>query len=189
MAKLNDKLCLFNLGLMNRISVMNAGELWDFLLSDMKRLDELKPPNTRAASLYLYGYCHSFENFKRCFDEEVRDYFEGVIFGTCMDFCFEGKKITLDKIVADAFLDHSDSCDVRISDDFMPPVDDDSEIAYHKEYFHLLEPQHAGHIINRLQANIENLETNSPDDIEELIKMKEFCENEPDYKIAFIFDT
>lgn len=189
MAKLNDTLCLFNFGLMNKISLMNAGEIWDFLLANRKRLDELKPPNTSAASLYLYGYAHSFENFKRCFDDEVKEYFEGVVFSTCMDFCFEGKQVVLDKKGASAFLDRADSCDVPISEDFMPPVDDDSEVAYHKEYFHLLEPHHVQPIINALEDGIENLETNSPEDIELMKKMKEHCENDQNYKIAFIFDS
>lgn len=188
MAGIKDKLCLFNFGLMKKISVMNADGLWDFLVANQERIKELNPSNNFPASVYIYGYCHSFENFKRCFDDEVEDDFEGLIFSTCTDFCFEGERIVLNEKGAKGFLDRGDSCDAPVSDDFFPPVDEDSDLAYHKKYFHLLEPVQVQSIIKVLEENTEDAENNSPEDIESIKKMKERCESDFDYKVAYIFD-
>lgn len=190
MAKLKDQLCLFNFGLMKRISAMNAGEIWNFLLANQARMEELKPAGRDfPASVYIFGYAHSFENFKRCFDDEVENDFEGLVFSTCIDFCFEGKRIVINQKGAKAFLDRGDSCDAPVSEDFFPPVDDESDVAYHKECFHLLEPVQVESVIKALEENTEDSENNSPEDIESIRKMKKRCERDFDYKVAYIFDV
>jgi len=189
MANLKDKLCLFNFGLMKKISVMNADKIWDFVVANQERMKELySSKDFCPASIYVYGYYHSFEHCKRCFDDDVEEYFEGVVFSTCLDFCFEGKRIVLNEKGAKAFLDRGDSCDAPVSDDFFPPIDEESDRFYHKEYFHLLEPFQVQSIIQALEENVEDPENNSPEDIESIKKMKERCESDFECKVAYIFD-
>lgn len=189
MAKLKDELCLFNFGLMKKISVMNADEIWDFVAANQERMKELySSKDFHPTSVYIYGYYYSFERCKECFDFDVEEDFESVVFSTCLDFCFEGKRIIINEKGAKAFLDRGDSCDVPVSDDFFPPIDEDSDCFYHQIYFHLLEPVQAQSIIKALEDNIEDPENNSPEDIESIKKMKERCENDSNYKIAYIFD-
>jgi hypothetical protein len=86
------------------------------------------------------------------------------------------------------FLDSPNSCDVKISDDFMPPVDEESDMSYHKKYFHLLEPAHLENIIQSLETNFEKLETNTREDIDKIKEWKKFCLESEDFRGAYIYD-
>lgn len=187
MAVLCDRLHLFNTELVKKITAMNDDELWEYLLANTDRIEEIINGHSVAAG-FLYAYPHGTDWFKKHFLKHLEDYREGVIFSVVMDFCFEGGQIRLDPVGMCGFLDHSDSCDVQTSDEIMPPVDEDSEEAWSKKYFHLLEPQHVRLIIKALENNFENQETNTREDIEKIKEMREFCLQNKEYKVAYIFD-
>jgi len=187
-----DKLRLFNLNLVEPIAAMKDDELWNFLLENEERIkvltdrEKIKQPYLK--SIYLYAYPHGLDWFKKKFLEYIEIYREGLIFTTVMDFCFSGEEIYLDAAAKDAFLDSEHSCGVKISEDIMPPVDEDSEEGYHKEYFHLLEPPHVEIIIQAMETNFDKLEKNTREDIDKIKQMKKFCLENEGWNVAYIYD-
>lgn len=188
----NDKLRLFNLNLVEPVTRMNDEELWRFLLDNEEHIKVLTdreiPHEPFPASSFLYAYPHGIDWFKKHFLKHVEDYREGVIFTTVMDFCFKGEQIYLDSQAICGFLDSEASCDVIISEDIMPPVDEESEEGYDKKYFHLLEPAQVEIIIQSLEKNFAELEKNTREDIDKIKEMKKFCLENEGYKVAYIFD-
>jgi hypothetical protein len=188
----NDCLRLFNQKLVQPIVSMNDDELWDFLLANEDKIkfltDSKAEKRPHPASGFLYAYPHGIDWFKKHFLHHVEDYREGVIYTTVIDFCFDGEKVFLDYPAKCGFLDNADSCDVKTSDEIMPPVDEDSEEGYYKKYFHLLEPVHVEHIIEAMEKNFDKLEKNTREDIDKIKRMKNFCLENDGWKVAYIYD-
>ncbi|HEX9961864.1 MAG TPA: hypothetical protein VGB00_13075 [Pyrinomonadaceae bacterium] len=183
----NDSLRLFNTKLVETIASMSDDELWNFVLDNVERAKQYREDGVYLASGFYYGLPGGMEHFRKCFLRAFNDYREGVVFSLVMDFCFEGKKLNLDYWARCGFLDSADSCDVKTCDEVLPPVDEDSEAAYHKEYFHLLEPHHVENIIQAMERNFAKLTINTQEDIDKLKKMKQRCLTDEDYKVVYIY--
>lgn len=184
----NDRLRLFNVKLVNTIRAMNDDELWNFLLESEERIKQLQYPHGHPVSGFLYAYPHGMEHFRKHFLKNIEAYREGVVFSMVMDFCFEGEETKMDYWARCGFLDSADSCEVKTSDEVMPPVDEDSEEAYYSEYFHLLEPHLVENIIQAMERNFDKLTINTRDDINKIKEMKQHCLRNEDYKVAYIYD-
>lgn len=182
----NDQLQLFNRGLFERLPGMNDEELWEFVQSKAELAKERGM--MKIATAVFHAYYYSAKRFRKFFLEEIEEYREGVIFTLILDFCFEGEKIDLDYWARCGHLDSADSCDVLISDEIMPPIDEESDQAYYKEYFHLLEPHHVENIIQSMENNFEKLTVNKRKDIAKIKRMKKFCLKNEGYKVAYIYD-
>lgn len=187
----NDYLRLFNSALVEPIVAMTDEELWNFYLENEERIKYLTDfsdrISTHPATSALYAFPHGIEHFRKHFLKYIEDYREGVIFTTVIDFCFKDERVSLGYYARGGFLDNADSCGVKTSDEIMPPLDEESEEAYHKKYFHLLEPQHLENIIQALETNFAKLEKNTREDIEKIKAMKQFCLENQDYKAAYIY--
>jgi hypothetical protein len=185
----NDRLRLFNVKLIDTIRSLNDDELWNFLLEREDRIKQLQYPGGSPATGFFYAYPHGMEHFRKHFLMHIGGYREGVVFSLVVDFCFEGEPVKMDYWARCGFLDSADSCDVKTSDEIMPPVDEDSEEAYHSEYFHLLEPRHIENIIRAMEKNFDKLTINTREDIDKLKEMKQKCLSDEAYKAAYIYNT
>lgn len=186
-----DMLCLFNLKLCREIARMNDDELWNFLLANEEKIKQFfGPDRTHTTTGALYAYPHGIEHFRKHFLREIENYREGVIFTLTVDFCFEQESmIRLDYWARGGHLDSSDSCDVKTSDEIMPPVKDGTEEAnWAKKYFHLLEPHHVEHIIRAMEDNFDKLTVNTREDIDKITAMKKICLDDG-YKTAYIYSN
>lgn len=183
-----DNLCLFNTKLVKTIASMNDDELWDFALDKTEQISRNREAGKSPATVFFFALPVGMEHFRKFFLECIDDYREGVVFTLVMDFCFEGEKIKLDYWARCGFLDNGDSCDVQTSDEILPPVDEDSDDAYHGEYFHLLEPHHVENIIQSMEKNVDKLTINTREDIDKLKEMKKYCLENEEYKVAYIYD-
>ena len=186
-----DTLRLFNAALVKQIVSMNDEELWNFLLENEERLKFLtdfqnksKPRLTTGA---IFAYPHGIEHFRKHFLSEIEEYREGVIFTLVNDFCFNDERVSLGYYAQGGYLDNADSCDVKNSDEIMPPVDKNSEAAWDKKYFHLLEPHHLENIIQAMEKKFAKLTDNTREDIEKIKAMKQFCLENEGYKAAYIY--
>lgn len=183
----NDRLKLFNQGLLERLPEMNDDQLWEFVQS---KAEFAKQAGMRKiATAVFHAYYHSAKRFREFFLEEIEEYREGVIFTLALDFCLEGEEISLDFWARCGYLDNADSCDVITSDRLMPPIDEDSDQAYYKKYFHLLEPHHVENIIRSMENNFEKLTVNTREDIAKIKQMKQCCLDNENYKVAYIYDV
>ncbi len=188
----NDRLKLFNTELVKTIVVMNSDELWDFLLENEARIKYLTQnnvaPKLQVASGFLYAYPHGMDWFKKHFLNHIENYREGVIYTLVLDFCFNDEAIRLDYWARCGYLDNADSCDVITSDEIMPPVDEDSEEACYRKFFHLLELHHVENIIQAMENNFDKLTDNTQEDINKIKEMKEFCVKNDDFKVIYSYD-
>lgn len=184
----NDNLRLFNTKLVKTITSMDDDEMWNFILEREEQIKQMQYPHGHPACGFFYAYPHGMEHFRKQFLKHIDDYREGVVFSMVIDFCFEGEKIKMDYWARCGFLDSADSCDVKTCDEIMPPIDEDSEEAYHNEYFHLLEPHHVENIIQAMEKNFDNLTVNTREDIDKLKEIKRRCLENKDYKAAYIYD-
>jgi hypothetical protein len=187
-----DRLKLFNTALVPRITAMDDNALWNFLLANEERIKFLTSQELSSSispvSGFFYAYPHGIDWFKKHFLKHVEGYREGVIFTTVMDFCFKDEKVYLDYYARCGYLDNEDSCDVKTSDEIMPPVDERSEEGSYKEYFHLLEPSHVENIIEAMEKNFDKLEKNTREDIDKIKRMKKFCLENEGYNVVYIYD-
>lgn len=188
----NDYLRLFNTALVEPIVSMNDEELWNFLLENQERIKFLSSrdfvDNISPSTGFFYAYPHGVEHFRKRFLKQIEEYREGAIFTLVIDFCFKDEKVWLEYWAQGGYLDNADSCDVKTSDDVMPPVDKESEDAYYGKYFHLLEPQHLENIIQAMEKNFAKLTVNTREDIDKIKAMKQFCLENEGYKAAYIYN-
>jgi hypothetical protein len=185
----NDTLRLFNVKLVEIITSMSDDELWSFALEKAEQVKQNQAAGKYPSTGFFFALPHGMEHFRKVFLREVDDYREGVVFTLVIDFCFEGEEIKMDYWARGGFLDHADSCNVRTSDEIMPPVDEDSEAAYDGEYFHLLEPHQVENIIQAMEKNFDKLTINTQEDIDKLKEMKQRCLTNEEYKVAYIYDS
>lgn len=182
-----DFLRLFNVGLIGKITAMNDDELWNFLVENQDRISKLLE-GSGLASGFLYAYPHGIDWLHKHFTDHVKNYREGVTFALTWDFCFEGENTSITSEGISGLLDHPDSCDVQTSEEILPPIDEDSEYAWRKDFFHLLKPYQAQHIVNGLEENVEELEPNIRENIDKIKSMINHCQENPEYRIAYIFN-
>lgn len=187
-----DTLRLFNTALVKQIVSMSDEELWNFLLENEERLKLLtdfenksKPRLTTGA---IYAYPHGIERLRKHFLRRIEEYREGLVFTLVNDFCFSDEMVYLGYYARGGYLDNADSCDVKTSDEIMPPVDEDSEEGCYKEYFHLLEPHQLENIIRTMKKNLAKLTFNTREDIAKIKAMKKICLENEDYKAAYIYN-
>lgn len=185
-----DTLRLLNTSLVKTISVMDDEELWNFYLENEEWLKFRTEwsNNVHPKTGILYAYRHGIEHFRKHFENEIDEDREGVIYTTVLDFCFGDEKVRLDYWAQGGYLDNADSCNIKTSDEIMPPVDEDSEAGCKSEFFHLLEPHHVANIIRAMEKNIEKTDDITPEKIEQVKAMREHCLNNEGYKIAYIYD-
>ena len=188
----NDKLKVLNTKLIEPIASMNDDELWNFLLENEERIKYLTEQDFNShispESGFLYGYPHGIERLRKLFLRYIEEYREGVVFTMVLDFCLSDEAVYLDYRASGGYLDNADSCDVKTSDDIMPPVDEDSDVGHKKKYFHLLEPVHVENIIRAMEKDYDKMESNSHEDIEKIKIMKEICLENEGYRVIYIYD-
>jgi hypothetical protein len=186
-----DTLQLLNTRQIARIARMNDDELWNFLLENEERIKFLTDFENKSrpypVSGFLYAYPHGIDWFKKHFLKHVEEYREGVIFSTTMDFCFEDETVYLDYWTSGGHLDNQDSCDVKTSDEIMPPVNERSEEGQYKIYFHLLEAVHIENIIRAMEKNFDKLDERTRQSIDRAKEMKKICAENEDYRAAYIY--
>lgn len=186
----NDYLHLFNLSLVEPITTMSDDELWDFILANQHLIKQYNFKDKYPKTGFLYAYPHGIEHFRKCYLRDIEEYREGMIFTLVVDFCFGQESVKLDYWAQSGFLDNADSCDVKTSDEIMPPVDEDSEAAHWAgEYFHLLEPHHLEKIIRAMEKAIDKSTVNTNEDIGKIKAMKGFCLKNDNYKAAYIYSN
>lgn len=187
-----DRLKLFNKKRADKIVSMSDEDLWNFLLENEERVKYLSDfhanPRPHSASGFLYAYPHGIDWFKKHFYEHLEQYREGSIYTIVIDFCFDDESVMLDYWARCGYLDSADSCDVKTSDEIMPPVDDDSEEGYYKIYFHLLETNHVENILAAMERNFDKLTENTRKDINKIKKMHKFCQKNEGFKIIYQYN-
>lgn len=187
-----DQLKLFNTKLVPKVVGMNDAELWDFMLENEERIKLLSDfhndSRPHPASGFLYAYPHGIDWFKKHFLQHLEDYREGVVYTTVLDFCLRDERVALDYWARCGYFDNDDSCDIRTSDEIMPPVDEDSEQGSYKIFFHLLEPRHVENIIEAMEKNFDKLEKNTREDIDKIKRMKEFCLENEGWQVVYIYN-
>jgi hypothetical protein len=185
-----DKLRLFNAALVAPLVSMDDDELWNFLLASEARIKKFHDTKNYPITVVLYMYRLGWEKMEASFWKELEYYRDGLVFTLVVDLCFEGEAVALDYWARCGYLDDADSCDAQTSDDVMPPCDDDyEEGAHYKKYFHLIGPAQLENIIRSMEKNFDKLTENTRTDIAKIKKMKRVCLKNPDYKVAYIYDT
>ena len=183
-----DKIRLFNPKLIEPIVSMTDDEMWQFIVANEERVKEIVNSEAHAISGFLWGYRYGMERIRELFLKDIEYYREGVDFTMIMDFCFKGEPVQLDYWARCGYLDDADSCDAVTSNDIIPEIDEDSDEAFYKEYFHLLELQQVENIIRSMEENFDKLTINTREDIDKIKAMKQFCLENEDYKVAYIYD-
>jgi hypothetical protein len=181
-----DSLRLFNVGLVGKLAAMSDDELWNFLVENQNKISAMLEKGGLASG-FLYAYSHGIDWLHKHFSDRVEDYREGVVFALVWDFCFEGEKTLINNEGMSRFLDHPDSCYIQTSEEILPPIDEDSEYAWRKDFFHLLKPYQAQHIIDGLEENLEELEPDIRGNIDKINLMISRCRKNPEYQIAYVF--
>lgn len=187
----HDRLHLLNTKTVAQIRAMSDDEIWDFLMERFEQIAEWgadrEPTRRSFVTRIFYAAPYGIDHFRKHFLRDMEDYREGMIFSLTMDFGFEGEQIYLDYYGTSGLYDDEVSCSVGDYYSVMPWVDEDSEDAYYKENFALLESPHLEVIIRALETHEAALTKNTRDDINKIIAMKEACEQHEHYKVAYIY--
>ncbi len=184
-----DYLHLLNTKLVKEIVAMSNEELWEFLLS---RIEQIKAvgDNYKFESWLFICLDMSFDLFQKRFLESVEEDFSrtDLNYTLILDFALEGKKIQLDYFGVSGFYDAPDSCNLPTSDGLMPELDEDSDVLQNKKDFYLIEARHLEKIIKTMEANLDKLTVNTPEDLDIIKAMREKCAADENYKVAYIFN-
>ena len=185
----HDRLRLFNLPLIEKILLMTNDEIYQFVLA---RFDEIVFNQTKKSRRYdtigLHFAQISLEEFEKVFRRQLEeDDVNDLNLTLINDFCFESDEIALDFYGTGSFYDDAASCDAIHYSQIMPVLDEDSETDYCEKHFYLLEPPHLDAIITSLENNLAQLSEETRESIYRIKTMKDFCEQNKDYKAAFIY--
>jgi hypothetical protein len=187
-----DRLNLFDRQTAEMIMTLDDAGLWDFLIGKEERIRHftIDDPEMKLhpASGFLYAYPHGVDWLKQHFMRNLEEYREGVVYTLILDFCIDDEPVRLDYLARSGFLDNAESCDVRTSEEIMPPVDEDSEPGQYLVCFHLLEENHVENLIRTMETNAAKLTENTFEDIEKIRRMKYYCLKNPGFNVIYSYD-
>ena len=187
-----DRLNLFDRQTAEKITALDDDGLWEFLIGNEDRIKRftVEDPEMKLnpASGFLYAYPHGVDWLKQHFMRHLEEYRDGVVYTLIIDFCIGDEPVSLDYLARSGFLDNAESCDIRTSEEIMPPVDEDSEPGQYRVCFHLLEENHVDKIIRAMETDPAKLPENALEDVEKIRQMKEFCLNNPGFNVIYSYD-
>lgn len=187
-----DRLKTFNCRLAADLQKMDDDELWSFILSKEAVVKEFQDNKRRLKTAVFYAYGGGPEWYRKHFLRLIEEYRVGVVYTLILDFCLGDEEVELGYWAYSGFLDDPSSCAVKTSKEIMPNLDTDDEEAdffYSEIYFHLLENNHVLNIIRSMKENLDKLTLNTPEDIDKIEAMREFCEKNSEHQIVYIYDV
>lgn len=171
------------------MKAMSNEELWEFLISNGERIEQIVAEKTYHVTFILHSYKEGLQEFQRVFGIFTDEYSrEETLYTLILDFCLEGEKIELDYYAVSGFLDDATSCDALKAEDIMPDPDEEEEEFYWREYFYILEPPQIESMIRSMEQHFDKLDENAQANIGKIKKVKEKCLADDGYKAVFLYD-